>query len=164
MNKFGTNQISIVNEMLRTEVEETQEFIKQANTFKGINFPSHQTTKHPQCPPKTNTPWSKNRKWRSSIYITSHPVPESPTRKKKNKVISTDSKTPPAISSWISLENMHQLMEREKEWKFGKIREGWWVGAEVERMKKWRVNNNNNNNSIWGLRRYFEKVGKWYLH
>jgi len=56
MNKFGTNQISIVNEMLRTEVEETQEFIKQANTFKGINFPSHQTTKHPQCPPKTNTP------------------------------------------------------------------------------------------------------------
>jgi len=52
MNKSGTNQISIVNDMLRTEVEETEEFIKQVNTFKGINFPSHQTTKHPQCPRK----------------------------------------------------------------------------------------------------------------
>jgi len=42
--------------------------------------------KAPPMPPKTNTPWSKKRKWRSSKYITSQPLPESPTRKTKTQL------------------------------------------------------------------------------
>lgn len=50
--KFGANQISIVNEMLRSEVEETDEFIKQRNTFKEKTLEATKEESTPNAPEK----------------------------------------------------------------------------------------------------------------